>query len=107
MRLLLWTLTWIVLVLGAAWYLWRKVRVTWRSSRQLGAELRVAERRLSEVREQVEQLQQGSDAVQELAVFGDAGALRAERDTMRQTLGQQRRARAAGNRPGWARRVDS
>lgn len=107
MRLLLWTLTWIILVLGAAWYLWRKVRVTWRSSRQLGAELRVAERRLSEVREQVEQLQQGSDAVQELAVFGDAGALRAERDTMRQTLGQQRRARAAGNRPGWARRVDS
>ena len=107
MRLLLWTLTWIVLVLGAAWYLWRKVRVTWRSSRQLGAELRVAERRLREVREQVEQLQQGSDAVQELAVFGDAGVLRAERDTMRQTLGEQRRARAAGNRPGWARRVDS
>ena len=107
MRLLLWILIWIVLVLGAAGYLWRKIRVAWRSSRQFGAELLVAERRLGEVREQVEQLQQGSDAAHELAVFGDAGALRAERDAMRQTLGQQRRARAAGNRPGWARRVDS
>ena len=107
MRLLLWVLVWIVLVLGAGWYLWHKVRVTWRASRQLGAELLVAERRLSEVREQVEQLQRGGDVVQELAVFGDAGVLRAERDTMRQSLGQQRRARAVGNRPGWARRVDS
>lgn len=108
MRALVWILVWLVLLLGAAAYLWATVRVAWRTSRDLGAELRVTEQRLSDVRGQVDRLREGTDAaVQELAVFGDASALRTERRATRRTLGEQRRARRAKNLPTWARSVDS
>ncbi len=107
MRALVWILIWIVLVLGAAWYLWAKLRVGWRTSRELAQELRVTEARLNAVQQQVQQLGETSDTIQQLAVFGDPAALRTERERTRETLAGQRRARRAGNRPSWARRVDS
>jgi hypothetical protein len=108
MRALGWILVWLVLLVASAGYLWTKVRVTWRTSRDLGAELHATEARLSQVRAQVDRLREGTDtAVQELAVFGSASALRTEGHTTRRTLAKQRRARRAESLPAWARRVHS
>ncbi len=107
MRALVWILIWVVLVVGGAGYLWTKARVAWRKSRDLGGELRMTEQRLGEVRHQVERLREGTDAVSELAVFGDASALRKERLATRRTLADQQRERRAKDIPAWARRVDS
>jgi len=112
-RVLAWVLVWVVLLLGATGYLWTKLRVAWRASRDLGAELLLTEQRLADVRGQVERLREDTDVVQELAgfaelaVFADASVLGRERAATRRTLGEQRRARRAGNLPAWARRVDS
>ncbi len=107
MRLLVWALVWVVLVLGAAAYLWVAVRAVFRSSRRLGAELAAAEEQLAGVRAQLDDLDAASDELATLAVFADRRALRAERNEVRRTLGEQRRARRELARPGWARRVDS
>lgn len=107
MRVLVWIVTWVVLLLGAGAYLWALVRVAWRRTRDFGTELRVTEQRLSDVRGHVERPRKGTDAFQALAVFGNASVLRAERRDTRQALSEQRRARQAQNLPTWARRVDS
>ncbi len=107
MRVLGWVLVWVVLLLGATGYLWTKLRVAWRTSRDLGAELLLTGQRLADVRGQVERQREETDVVQELAVFADASVLGRERAATRRTLGEQRRARRAGNLPAWARRVDS
>jgi len=106
-RVLGWVLVWVVLLLGATGYLWTKLRVAWRTSRDLGAELLLTGQRLADVRRQVERQREETDVVQELAVFADASVLGRERAATRRTLGEQRRARRAGNLPAWARRVDS
>jgi len=106
-RVLGWVLVWVVLLLGATGYLWTKLRVAWRTSRDLGAELLLTGQRLADVRGQVERQREETDVVQELAVFADASVLGRERAATRRTLGEQRRARRAGNLPAWARRVDS
>ncbi len=115
MRVLGWVLVWVVLLLGATGYLWTKLRVAWRTSRALGAELLLTEQRLAlaDVRGQVERRREDTDVVQELAgfaelaVFADASVLGRERAATHRTLGEQRRARRAENLPAWARRVDS
>ena len=110
MRLLVWVLVWVVLVLGAAAYLWVAVRAVLRSGRRLAAELAEAEQQLAGVQSRLDDLDgaldSASDEVPILAVFADRQALRAERDELRRTLGDQRRARRELTRPRWSRRVD-
>ncbi len=107
MRAVVWILIWLVLLLGSGWYLWSALRRTWRTSTRLMDELVSTEHRLSAIRTEVDRLGDRADALEELAVFGDASALRKERERTRQALTEQRRARRAENRPTWARHVDS
>lgn len=107
MRVLVWVLVWIVLVLLALLYLWSTLRVAWRRAKALGTEVSTAERRLSEVQEQVDRLGEATDGIQKLAVFEDPVTLRKERETTRRTLGDERRARRDRQLPTWARNVDS
>ncbi len=106
MRLLVWVLVWVALVLCAAAYLWVAVRAVLRSGRRLAAELAEAERQLAGVRSRLDGLDAASDQPATLAVFADRRALRAEREEVRRSLGEQRRARSELTRPGWSRRVD-
>ncbi len=107
MRVVMWVLIWLVLLMGAGWYLWSALRRAWRASGRLMDELMATERRLSAIRTEVDRLGDGTGALEELAVFGDPDALRKERERTRQALSEQRRARRAENRPAWARHVDS
>ncbi len=63
MRVLGWVLVWVVLLLGATGYLWTKLRVAWRTSRDLGAELLLTGQRLADVRGQVERQREETDVV--------------------------------------------
>jgi len=107
MRVLLWILVWIVLIVLGALYLWSRGRVLWRHTTALGSELAAASERLAAVQAQVDRLGESTDAIQKLAVFEDLGEVRAERQTTRRTLQEERRARRNRNLPAWARHVDS
>ncbi|WP_295692477.1 hypothetical protein [Lapillicoccus sp.] len=107
MRVLVWILVWVVLIVLGALYIWSKGRVTWRQTKALGSEIAEASERLGAVQAQVDRLGESTDAIQKLAVFEDPGRVRAERQTTRRTLQEERRARRNRNLPTWARHVDS
>ena len=107
MRVLVWILVWIVLIALGAAHLWAKGRVTWRKTTALGSELGAASERLAAVQAQVDRLGESTDAIPKLAVFEDPGEIRAERQTTRRALQEERRARRIRNLPTWARHVDS
>lgn len=107
MRVLVWILIWIVLVVLAALYLWSKGRATWRRTKDLGTEIAEASARLEAVQAQVDRIGETTGAIQKLAVFEDPVQVRAERQTTRRALQEERRARRNRNLPTWARHVDS
>lgn len=109
MRLLLWTLIWVVLVAGAAWWLWRGLRDLWGRSTALGAQLAEAETLLAATELVVRQHADADAAARaaqpapELAVFGNPLELAGERTELRRSLREQRDRRRAERLPGWAR----
>lgn len=108
MRVLAWVAVWLVLLSASAWYLWRCLRRLARTAKRLADEVAQAERLLGQVQQEARarHTPAPADAVQ-LAVFTGTAQAAAERRAVRDALREQRRARIAANRPGWARRVDS
>jgi hypothetical protein len=101
-----WTLLWLVLVVGAAVYLFLLGRMLWRKVSALFTELGAASELMGSVSEQLEALNRVSAAVKpddgEPAVFADLQALRRKRD--RDVKRRVRRARASARRGEPARR---
>ncbi|QGN57292.1 hypothetical protein [Nostocoides sp. HKS02] len=100
-----WVLIWVLLVVIAAAYLARRLWGVWGQFKDLTEELGHASATLDALQVQADRLGERGPAP-ELAVFGDPRQLRREREVTRGTLREQRRARRAAHRPGWARTVD-
>ncbi len=95
-----WTLLWLVLVAGAAVYLFVLGRLQWRKLSALFTELAAAGELMGSVSEQLEALDRATAAIRseddEPAVFADPQALRRKRD--REIKRRVRRARASARR---------
>ena len=110
MRGLVWTLIWLALVAGAAWYLWRRLRWLWGRTELLGDTLTEAETLFSAATDrEVDAHDAATDRPPqvELAIFRAPAEVAQERDLIRETLRGERAARRRASLPGWARRVDS
>mgnify|MGYP001341644822 FL=1 len=110
MRVLAWTLLWLLLVVGAGWYLWRRLRWLWGRSQELGDTLADTERLLEATGLVVEQHTEAlrsewaAEPAAELAVFRSVVDVARERAQVRAASEAQRARRRAERLPGWARR---
>ena len=108
-----WTLLWLVLVIGAAGYLFLLLRALWRKLSALFTELGAAAELMGTVSEQLEALNEAAAAASarsgtaepEPAVFADPQVLRRQRD--RDIKRRVRQARASARRGEPARRSGS
>lgn len=101
-----WVLIWVLLVLVALGYLAGRVWGVWGQFKELRTEVTHASQTVAALEAQVDRLSNHPPAATP-DVFGDPRALRGERDRTRAALRQQRRARQAARRPGWAKHLDS
>ena len=99
-----WVLIWALLVLLALVYLGSRARGVWGQFKDLRAEVAHASEVVSQLEAQVERLGSTPPTPD---VFTDPGEARRRREHTRATLRQERRARQAARRPGWARHLDS
>ncbi len=96
-----WLLVFAAILLLGSWWLWVRVRHTWRSvtavNRQLSASAAV-------VREAGATSPAGAAVAPELAVFTHPYEAYRQRTEIRATLAAERQARRAAKLPPWARR---
>jgi len=100
-----WVLIWVLLVVIAAAYLATRGWAVWGQFKELTAEVRRSSETVAALQAETNRLGERSPAPAS-DVFGDPRQLRRERDATRASLRQQRRARQAARRPGWARHLD-
>lgn len=98
----LWTLIWVMLVLGALVVLFLVGRSLWRKGLALARELGEATERLSAISDELETLSGGSPQAAEPAVFADPAQLRQQRILARKDT---RHGARQGERQGSARPV--
>jgi len=89
----MWTVLWVLLVLGALGVLFLVGRSLFRKGVALARELGTASERLAAVSEELQALQRDEEPVADLAVFADPATLRAERITA-QRHGSRSRGRS-------------
>jgi hypothetical protein len=87
----LWVLIWAALCLGALGFLFLLLRQVWRKLRLLFTELGTATERLSAVADELERLDERTQATPDAAVFERPGELRAQRFAARSKRGAARR----------------
>jgi len=101
-----WVVIWVLLLVASGGYLsWRAMGL-WGRTKELGAELIDAERRLDEVQGQVDVLRQRIGSPQELAIFTGPVTARIKWNRARSDSRRARRLRRAVSLPAWAKHVD-
>ena len=101
-----WVLIWALLLACAAVYIGSRLWELWGQSKDFGREVAIAQQRLDQVQGQLELLGEKIGSPDQLAVFGDPGALRKEHERTRAAMHRQRRHHRRVARPSWARHVD-
>ncbi len=101
-----WLLIWVCLLLVAGVYLGTRAWGLWGQTKELGAELATAQRRLDEVQGQLVLLGEKIASPEELAVFTDPVTARKQRDRARAAGHRARRQRRAVSYPASMKHVD-
>ena len=101
-----WLLIWASILVVAGVYLGVRAWGLWGQTKELGAELAIAQRRLDAVQRQVDLLGEEIHPPEELAVFAVPAAARKQRDRARAAGRRARRQRRAVSHPAWVKHVD-
>jgi hypothetical protein len=100
-----WVLIWALLVLVALVYLAGRAWGVWGQFKELRAEVAHASETVAQLQVQAHRLAERAPAPTP-DVFGDPHELRRRRTATKAALRQERRARQAARRPGWAKHLD-
>lgn len=95
-------LVFLAILVGGGWWLWCRVRATWRSVRALNDQVREASLLIAELDRTASRLPTSGDV--QLAVFTHPYDAHRERTRTRAIVADERRARREPKLPPWARR---
>jgi hypothetical protein len=106
-----WVMIWVFLLLMAGAYLGMRLWGLWGQTKELGAELLIAQRRLDDVQGRLKVLGDATGPPEEtappeeLAVFVDPATAAKQRDRAR-AAGRHARRQRGLTHPGWAKHID-
>lgn len=98
-----WTLVFLAILGGGAWFVWTRVRATLRSFRGLTAQIRTTEALVAEVTARAEAV--SAPATPHLAIFTAPHLALAEQRAVRERVKRERHARREPKLAPWARRA--
>lgn len=102
----MWWVIWACLLVVSGMYIAARVWGLWGQTKELGAELAIAQERLENVQGQLEQLGEQIRSPEELAVFANPVTTRTQRDRARAAGRRARQQRRGSPGPQRARHVD-